>query len=219
VLQLRYPGVPMDYLIDYTNLMNVPASVQPGSRVTRGQVIGTAGPMGLGTGPALSGMIHFGVCDPTHVDTAAVSAPCSVNPDSVMTPEAKAQFDAIWQTSAYVAEWWEPFTNNSRAHGFPFSRTWTLQSGQTAAQISVTCAFDGCAPQYALADANGSTIETGVMTLGWASRPTTVDFVPSSGSARLGLYDIVGGTMRLALGAPGGGRPASFAGASTYSSK
>jgi hypothetical protein len=219
VLQLRYPGAPMDYLVDYTNVMNVPASIQPGSRVTRGQVLGTAGPMGLGSGPVVSGMIHFGVCDPTHVDASAVSAPCSVSPDSVMTPEARAQFDTIWASSAYIAEWWEPFTSNSRARGFPFSRTWTLQSGQSPAQISVTCPFDGCAAQYSMIDASGATIETGTMTLGWASRPTTVDFVPSSGPTRLGLYDVVGGTMRLALGAPGAGRPASFASASTYTTR
>ncbi len=218
-LQLRYPGAPMDYLIDYTNLMNVPASLQAGSRVTRGQAIGTAGPMGLGSGPSVSGMIHFGICDPTHVDASAVSAPCSVSPDSVMTPEARAQLDVIWQSSAYIAEWWEPFTNNSRAHGFPFSRTWTLQSGQTPEQISVSCPFDGCAPQYSMLDANGSTIETGTMTLGWAARPTTVDFVPASGATRLGLYDIVGGTMRLALGAPAAARPASFANAATYGTR
>jgi len=36
-LQLRYPGVPQDYLIDYTNLINVPASLQPGTRVTQGR--------------------------------------------------------------------------------------------------------------------------------------------------------------------------------------
>jgi hypothetical protein len=133
-----------------------------------------------------------------------------------MTPEAKAQLDVIWQSSAYVAEWWEPFMNNSRAHGFPFSRTWTLQSGQTAVQILVSCPFDGCTPQYSWLDANGSTIDTGTMRLGWAARPTTVDFVSNGGQSRLGLYDIVGGTMRLALGAPGAGRPTSFANASAY---
>jgi hypothetical protein len=218
-LQLRYPGTPMDYLIDYTNLMNVPASIQAGSLVTRGQVIGTAGPMGLGAGPFVSGMIHFGICDPTHLDPAAVSAPCSVSPDSVMTPEAKAQLDVIWQSSAYVSEWWEPFMNNSRAHGFPFSRTWTLQSGQTAVQIFVSCPCDGCTPQYSWLDASGSTTDTGTMTVGWAARPTTIDFVSTGGQRRLGLYDIVGGAMRLALGAPGSSRPTSFAGASTYSTR
>ena len=57
------------------------------------------------------------------------------------------------------------------------------------------------------------------MSVGWSARPTTVDFTSSAGSRRLGLYDIVSETMRLSLGAPGAGRPPSFAGASTYSTQ
>ena len=68
-------------------------------------------------------------------------------------------------------------------------------------------------------DTTGTVLESGLMTLGWAARPTTVDFQSTSGSRRLGLYDIVGGAMRLALGAPGASRPTSFADASMYTTR
>ena len=221
VLQLRYPGVPMDHLIDITNLMNVPASLQKDARVTRGQVIGTAGPIGFGAGPFTSAMIHFQVSDPNH--TEANIAPHQVSPDKFMTAEAKAQLDVIWQTAVYVSEWCEPFLDNDRAALFPKSRTSTIgtaTSGQApAAQIVAGCPTQYGTTEYTLLDANGATMETGSMVGGWAARPPTVDFVPASGSRRLGIYDIVGDTMRLALGAPGAGRPTSFANASTYTTR
>ena len=216
-IQLRYPGVPMDYLMDYTNLMNVPASVQPGTRVTRGQVVGVAGPMGFGAGPFTAAMIHFGVSDPNTND--ANIAPHSVSPDKFMSAEARAQLDVIWQRAAYVSEWCEPFLDNNRAALFPKSRTWTISSGQTAARIVAGCPTEFGATEYSFIGVDGTAIETGAMNVGWAARPTTVDFVSSTGSRRLGLYDIVSDTLRLALGAPGASRPASFNGASVYTTQ
>jgi hypothetical protein len=55
------------------------------------------------------------------------------------------------------------------------------------------------------------------MNIGWAARPTTVDFMSSSGTRRLGFYDIVGDAMRLALGGPGASRPTALAAAGVYS--
>ena len=216
-IQLRYPGVPVDYFIDYTNLMNVPASIQAGARVTRGQVVGTAGPMGLGAGPFNAGMIHFGLSDPNAFEQNI--APHSVSPDAYMTPEARAQLEAIWQTAAYVIEWCEPFLNNSRAHGFPMSRTWMIASGPAPSRIVAGCPTEFGATEYSFIGPDGATMETGAMVVGWAARPTTIDFVAASGSRRLGLYDIVGDTMRLVLGAPGASRPVSFSGASVYSTQ
>lgn len=219
VLQLSYPGSPSDYLIDITNLMNVPASLQKGLRVSRGQVIGTAGPIGFGSNPSsfTPSMIHFGVSDPNTNEPNI--APHSVSPDKFMSAEARAQLAAIWQNAAYVSEWCEPFLDNDRQALFPKSRTWTLTSGSTPARVVAGCTSDGFATQYSFVDGNGATLETGSMTVGWSARPTTVDFTSSTGTRRLGLYDIVSETMRLSLGAPGAGRPASLAGASTYSTQ
>ena len=61
--------------------------------------------------------------------------------------------------------------------------------------------------------------ESGSVTLGWSGRPTTADFLSSSGPVRLAIYDIVSDTMRLALGGPGGSRPASLDGAAVYVTK
>ena len=69
---------------------------------------------------------------------------------------------------------------------------------------------------FPLVDAGGATLETGAMSVGWAARPTTVDFTSSTGLRRLGLYDIVSETMRLSVGAPGGSRPASLSAPSIY---
>ena len=127
----------MDYLIDITNLTNVPASVQVGARVARGQVIGTAGPMAIGTNVSTSAMIHFGLSDPNTNEPNI--APHSVSPDKFMTPEARAQLATLWQNAAYVSEWCEPFLDNDRGALFPKSRTWTLTSGTTAARIVAGC--------------------------------------------------------------------------------
>jgi hypothetical protein len=219
IIQLRYPGVPQDYLIDITNLINVPSSVQVGTRVTRGQVIGTAGPMAIGTNVSPSAMIHFGLSDPNTNEPNI--APHSVSPDKFMTPDARAQLAAIWQNAAYVSEWCEPFLDNDRAALFPKSRAWTLgsaSSGATPARIVAGCTENG-ATQYSFVDGSGATLETGSMSVGWSARPTTVDFTSSTGTRRLGLYDIVSETMRLSLGAAGAARPASFSGASTYSTQ
>jgi len=214
-IQLRYPGVPTDYFIDITNLMNVPAAIQTGTRVARGQVLGTAGPIGFGSNAmSTSAMIHFGVSDPNTNEPNI--APHSVSPDKFMTPEARAQLAAIWANAAYVSEWCEPFLDNNRAELFPKSRAWTLASGTTAAKIVAGCPTVNGATEYSFVDASGVTMETGSMTVGWANRPTTVDFTSSTGLRRLGLYDIVSETMRLSLGPAGGGRPTSLGTASVY---
>lgn len=111
----------------------------------------------------------------------------------------------------------EPVLGNVCANGFPMRRTWTRQSGDGPAAIEVRCPVDSPgAFEYSLFAASGWVIETGRLRLGWNLRPTTADFIPASGPPRLALYDIISGTMQLSLAAAGSPRPASFAGASTY---
>jgi hypothetical protein len=159
-------------------------------------------------------MIHFGLSDPNTNEPNI--APHAVSPDKFMTPEARAQLAGIWQNAAYVSEWCEPFLDNDRAALFPKSRAWTLTSGGAPARIVAGCPTENGATEYSFVDANGATIETGAMSVGWANRPTTVDFTSSAGVRRLGVYDIVSETLRLSLGAPGASRPASLNGASAY---
>jgi len=207
-VRLRHPRAVGDYLTDYTNLVGVPANVIVGAAVTRGQVLGTAGAFPGGQ----SAMIHFQLGDPTHLEFGMIIAP----PANYLTASARAELDDIWQVSAYRAEWCEPLLANSRDHGFPFSRTWTLQSGDGPAQIAVTCPSDAADVEYTFRAPDGTMRESGVMRIGWDARPTTVDFQSSSGSTRLATYDIVSDNMRLALGAPGASRP-SLAAPSIYS--
>lgn len=201
-VQLRHHRNVGDFFTDYTNLVSIPSGVVPGARITRGQSLGLAGTFTNGA----SGMTHFQVLDPT-------SNPPSRSPAFYMTESARGRMAEIWRSASYMQEWCEPFLSNLPAAGFPMTRTWNLQTGSSATRIVVSCASDGAETQYKLVAADGSTIETGTLKSGWWVRPTTtVDLVPATGPSRLGLYDIVDGTLQLVLGAPGEPRPSSLDG-------
>ena len=196
-VQLRHHRNIGDYFTDYTNLMAVPAGITPGAWITRGQALGLAGTFSNGS----SAMTHFQVLDPT-AGSAARAA------DGYMADTAQTQLHNIWKTAAYAQEWCEPYFDGVGAKGFPMSRTWTKRAGDGPAAIVVSCVADGAKPQYSILGANGSTLETGTLTLGWWERPvTTVDFVSSTGAVSLGVYDIVDGALALALGTAGASRP------------
>jgi hypothetical protein len=76
-------------------------------------------------------------------------------------------------------------------------------------------------PEYAYSflAADRSPIESGTLITDAIKEPPIVDFRPSAGAARLGLWDIVSETLQLNLGAPGSARPTSLAGASTYTTR
>lgn len=213
-VELRHDRDRGSYLTDYTNLVSVPAAIVPGASVSTGQILGVAGAFSGG----LSAMIHFQMADPTR-STPGVAESAIVSPADYVAPSARQAFDAIWRTAAYRAEWCEPFLTNSRASGFPMTRVWTLQAGTGAEGLTVGCPTDAADPDYTLSSADGATLETGTLSVGWSARPTTVDFRPSGGRARLGLYDIVGETMRLAVAAAGSPRPATLDEGATYTTR
>ena len=73
---------------------------------------------------------------------------------------------------------------------------------------------------YALKNADGSSIESGTFSVDAVKKPLSlVDFTPSSGSPRLGVWDIVSDTLQLGLGAPGATRPSSLSGAAVYTTR
>jgi hypothetical protein len=198
------------YLTDYSNLLAVPDRLVPGAVVSRGATLGTAGAFLDGR----SAMTHFQLGDPTHLENGQIIA----SPAGYVSASARVFLDDLWKTAAYRAEICEPFLTNSRAHGFPFTRNWTRQSGSGPATIDITCVSDGGDASYVLAIGDGQ-IEWGSVVIGWSVRPPTADFRPSSGASRLAVYDIVSDTMRLALGAPGATRPASLDAASVYATR
>jgi hypothetical protein len=207
VVRLKHARDRGVYLTDYSNLVAVPDRLAPGAVVSRGDTLGTAGAFQDGR----SAMTHFQLGDPTHLENGQIIA----SPAGYVSASARALLDDLWKTAAYRAEICEPFLTNSRAHGFPFTRTWTRQSGSGPATIDITCVSDGGDVSYVMAIGDGQA-ESGSVVVGWSVRPTTADFRASSGATRLAVYDIVSDTMRLALGAPGANRPASLDAAAVY---
>jgi len=207
VVHLKHARDRGSYLTDYSNLIAVPERVSPGAAVARGEVLGVAGAFADGR----SAMTHFQLGDPTHLENGQIIA----SPADYVSASARALLDELWRSAAYRAEICEPFLTNSRAHGFPFARTWTRQSGTGPATIEITCVSDAGDVTYVMSSGDGQ-VESGTVVVGWSTRPTTADFRPSSGSSRLAIYDIVSDTMRLALGGPGAPRPPSLDGAAVY---
>lgn len=208
------------YATDYTNLASLAAGIVAGAAVSRGQAIGRAGVQSqtIGTTPVTWAMTHFQMNDFSRNE--GLTNPNAVSAEPFLSASGRALFDAIWRSAAYQTEWCEPFVTNSRAATFPLARTWTLQSGTLAPILDVRCPSESSNEYvYSLLAADRSTIEAGTFVADPVKKPSTVDFRPSSGGTRLGLWDVVGDTLQLNLGAPGASRPPSLAGAATYTTR
>jgi hypothetical protein len=203
------------YATDYTNVANV--LVSAGATVTRGQPIGTAGTQTqfIGSTQVTWAMTHFQVNDFSRSE--GLTNPNAVSPEAFLTAGGRGVFDAMWRTAAYNTEICEPFPTNSRLQVFPLSRTWTLRSGGLPARLDIRCVAENSVDyEYTMRGADGAVVESGVWRVDTSTRPQRVDVRPASGTARLGVYDIVSDTLELNLGTPGGSRPSSLSGASTY---
>lgn len=201
----------------YANLSSVREEIVLEGAVIRGQPIGVAGTVTtpIGATAVTYAMSHFQVDDfETHREGLD---PKAVSPEPFLSAEGRAIFDRIWPRSAFVQELTEPFISMSRDQRFPMTRTWRLESGDGPAGLSFTRTSEvGAEHQYLLLTQSGTAIESGAVTLRVLARPfTMVDLVTPTGP-RLGLYDIVGDQMRLALGSPGAPRPADLGAASVY---
>lgn len=206
------------YATDYTNVTNVAAGIAAGATVARGQPLGDAGiqTQFIGTTQIAWAMTHFQFND--FSKTEGLTNPNAVSPESYLSAGAAALFEAIWRSAAYQTEWCEPFPTNARAAGFPMARTWTRQTGSLPERLDVRCPSDGADFEYTLRAPDGSTVEAGVLKVDANARPLAkLELRAASGSVRLGVYDIVSASLTVNLGAPGGSRPTSLDGASTYS--
>ena len=204
---LRHAASGGDYFSFYSNL-EVSSAMVVGLRVTRGQPIGIAGTLGLGA--SAFAMTHFQVGDPAVRDIPS--------PATYFTPAARLELDEIWQRSAYVNEWCEPFLTNSRAATFPMTRVYTLRSGDLPARLVIGCPSDAPDFTYSFFTADGTLVESGKLVSNWSARPTTAAFIASV-ATRQAAWDIVDGTLRLALAARGVVSPPSLAGASVYETR
>ena len=205
------------YRTVYANLSSIREEIVLDGAVTRGQPIGVAGTVTstIGATPVTYAMTHFQVDDfETHREGLD---PKAVSPEPFLSADGRAIFDRIWPRSVFAQELTEPFISMSRDQRFPITRTWRLESGDGPAGLSFTRTSDvGAEHQYLVLTQSGTAIESGAVTLRVIARPfPTIDLVTPTGP-RLGLYDIVGDQMRLALGSPGAPRPIDLGAASVY---
>ena len=209
------------YATDYTNLGSLAAGISPGAQVTRGQVLGSAGvqTLTIGTTTVTFGMTHFQMND--FSKNEGLTNPNAVSAKPFLSTAGRTLFDSIWRSAAYQTEWCEPFVTNSRGATFPVTRTWTLQSGPLAPILEVQCVSTMSNQYtYALLALDRSTIESGILVADAAKKPlATVDFFPSSGAARLGVWEVLSDVLQLSLGEPGAARPSSLAGAAIYTTR
>ena len=202
------------YRTIYGNLASVAPDIAVGEVVRRGQPLGTAGTMTSATGAAYA-MARFQLDD--YEGYYPIPNPNAVSPLPYLTGEATVAFARIWTTAASAQELTEPFSANPRLEPFPMSRTWKRESGTGPWGITFTRRSARTNDyEYAVLAESGTAIEAGTVTLRYTQRPQpTIDLVTPTGN-RLGVYDIVDATMRLAISPPGGIRPTGLSDASVY---
>lgn len=205
------------YRTVYANLSTVREEIVLEAAVARGQPIGLAGTVTatIGGTPVTYAMSHFQVDDfETHREGPD---PKAVTPEPFLSAEGRAIFDRIWLRAAFAQELTEPFISMSRDQRFPITRTWRLERGDGPAGLSFTrTSAVGADHHYLVLTQSDTAVESGAVALRVLARPfPTIDLVTPTGP-RLGVYDIVGDHMRLALGSPGAPRPADLGSASVY---
>jgi murein DD-endopeptidase MepM/ murein hydrolase activator NlpD len=206
-----------EYRTVYTNLSTVAEGIEPGTVITQGRPLGTAGSVtgNVGTSTVTYAMTHFQLDD--FDSYYPIPNPNAVGPLEFLNASGRATFDRIWLTAHFVHELTEPFAVNPRSATAPMSRTWRRESGDGPYGVTFTRASLRSAEyRYAVLAESGVAFEAGTVTLGTTTRPfPTIDLVTPTGP-RLGVYDIVNDRMRLALGVPGGARPSDLSSASVY---
>lgn len=217
---IRISHVNGGYATDYTNVGPVAAGIAAGAAVTRGQPIGTAGSQTqvIGTSPVTWAMTHFQVNDFSR--NQGLTNPNAVSPEAYLTPAGRALFDDLWARASYSAELTEPFPTNDRGTAFPLTRIWTSIGAGALTNLEITRADPLSNDQsYAIKSPDGIRVETGSVRVTPHANLSTIDFIPDIGAPRLGVYDVVSGTMRLNLGEPGASRPSTLDGARVYSTR
>ena len=216
-IQIQHQGGG-NYRTVYTNVESVAAGITANAAVTRGQALGSAGTQtAIVDRRATSyAMTHFQVDDFSRNEGS--TNPNAVNPDTFLDPAGRGFFDAVWRTAAYHVELTEPFSGNPRSITFPITRTWTRESGSSASRFQLI-RLDAASNvhTYVMYDAGGGVTERGsIAVFEPTGSQSSIDFKAESGAIRLGLIDIVGGTMRLDLAPAGAARPRDLGAASVY---
>lgn len=204
------------YRTVYANLASTNPGIVLKASVAQRQAIGTAGGVtaSFGADTATYAMAHFQV-DDFEVHREGPD-PKAVSPEPFLNGEGRGVFDRVWALAAFAHELTEPFVAVSR-DAIPRTRTWRIESGDGPAGVSFTrLSGAGADHTYFVLAQSGTAVESGAVRLRLLARPfPTIDLVTPTGP-RLGIYDIVGDRMRLALGSPGAPRPTDLGSASVY---
>ncbi len=221
-LQLNFTDGGKNYRLVYTNVSQLEAGVADGATVVRGQALGTAGSQTLtqsGGVPVTYAMTHFQLDDFSF--NYGLTNATAVSPVRFFSAAAQADLASIWSMSAYRQMLCEPHLTGHRGllANPAITRTWSRTGGDLANRIDFRCDFaSGGATDYALYDADGGVTETGTVAITPVVGGNTTLDLTSAGGTRKGIVFAKDTAMRIAYSAPGGVRPADFAGASEYAS-
>lgn len=215
-VQLMHAGGARGFRTVYTNLINIPPGIVAGAAVQRGQPIGTVGSITAtqGSTAITYAITHFQLDD--FSAEAGLTNRNAVSPEAFLSADGRAVFDRIWTAAVYAHELVEPHPTNPRDVAFPLTRLWTRESGSGPAAIAFTRPSGRATDyQFEIRSESGAVVDAGRVALNFTVRPfPTIDL--SGTGSRLGVYDIVGDRMRLALGGTGASRPADLSAASVY---
>ena len=218
VLQIMHESGSRRFRTVYFGIAAPAPGIVVGAAVRAGTALAPAASLTqmIGTSPVSIASVHFQLDDFAY--SGGLTNQNAVSPEAWLTPEARTLFETIWNGAAYMGELTEPFPTNPRDVQFPVTRRWTRQRGDFSDAVELTRAT-GTTNEYSyrLLDSSGGTLESGVARVTPWTRPfPLIDLVASSGGTRLGLYDAVSGSLRLALAPPGAARPSGLAGESVY---
>ena len=209
----------------YTNLAALEPGLVQGSQVSTGQALGSAGSVTAqrGNTTLTYAMTHFQLDDLSGAVNYGLSNPTALSPIPYFSATAQAAFAALVEPVTYHQQLCEPFMSTPRGL-LPYpslTRTWRLQQGSHVTRLDFSCdhASNQSSYRYALFDASDALLETGtVITESGASALPTIEFNPTTGGKRLGVYAVNAnsGTLSLDYSAPGGSRPLSINNASRY---
>ena len=219
-VQISHTFNNQNYRTVYTNIGALALGIAQGVQVTAGQPIGIAASQTqtIGTNTVTYAAIHFQLDD--FSQNSGLTNVHAVSPITHLNASGRVVFAATWIRAAYNQELTEPFATNPRDIAYPLTRTWLLQGGGLAARIDFKRAdVEAIDHEYTLFDGNGVAIETGTVSLDPLATPlSTLDLQPKGQATRLGVYNIIGGTMLIDWGLPGAPRPSNLSRASVYHS-
>ena len=206
----------------YTNVSILEPGIDNGVTVATGQAFGTAGTITatVNNQTRTYAMTHFQFAD-NRVNYGLTNF-SALSPEPFFSATARADLAAIWQKMQYHQMICEPYLTTSRGM-IPYpvvTRRWARESGSLANVIEFTCDFSSSsasAYSYRFLDAAGLATETGIVVVSAVVGGTSsIDFTPSGGGTRRGVFTAKDSSLRIDYAAIGAARPVDLGAASAY---